>query len=259
MITRRSLIKIAAVLPFAPSTFSWSKDEFWNSNDPSQWTEKETTQLLTHSPWAKQTSLESQSNAMGFPESGGMGGGGMGGRGGMGGGGRGGGGMGGGGGLGGGGGGMGGGRGRQSGGSMPDVHAIVRWESAMPVVAAEKKSALPEAAQAYLISLSGLPLRQTALQNGSTDDDSEDRMGRIEDRMKRSTSLERKGKDPISPDHVQYSETVDGDTFLFSFPRSGNAITPEDKEVTFIAHYNRGTLKVKFNLKEMTYKDQLAL
>jgi hypothetical protein len=33
----------------------------------------------------------------------------------------------------------------------------------------------------------------------------------------------------------------------------------EDKEVTFLLHTGRATLKAKFPLKEMTYKDQLAL
>lgn len=254
MLTRRNILKLAGLAPpLMGSAFAWSHDEFWNSKDPAQWTEKETTQILNHSPWAKQAAIESQGNQsrMGMPGSGGMGrsGGGMGGNaGGMGGGGR---GM--------GGGGMGQGQGGNNGdwggSDSQNVHALVRWESALPVAAAEKKSAPPEAAQAYIISVSGLPSR---LQNNSAEDD-DDRAERMSGVIKRYTSLDRKGKDPISPDHADFTEDVDGGTWRFSFPRAGNPITVEDKDVTFMTKVGRISLRAKFSLKDMLYKDQLAL
>jgi hypothetical protein len=229
-----------------------SHDEFWNSKDPSQWTDKETAQILNHSPWAKQASIESQGNQsrMGMPGGGGMGrsGGGMGGAGG---------GM---------GGGMGGGRGMggggvgqerdggEWGGGSQNLHALVRWESAAPVTAAEKKSAPAEAAQSYVISVTGLPARQ----NNANDEDN-DRAGRMSAMIKQYTSLDRKGKDPISPDHVDFMEDVDGGTWRFSFPRAGNPITVDDKDVTFLTKIGRTSLKAKFALKDMMYKEQLAL
>jgi hypothetical protein len=165
------------------------------------------------------------------------------------------------------GGGMGGGRGMGGGGMGQDgngggwggggsqnVHALVRWESALPVTAAEKKTAPAEAGQAYIISVSGLPNRP----NNSADED-DDRAERMSGMIKQYTSLERKGKDSISPDHADFTEDVDGGIWRFAFPRSGNPITVEDKEVTFTTRVGRNTLKAKFSLKDMMYKDQLSL
>jgi hypothetical protein len=168
-----------------------------------------------------------------------------------------------GGGMGGGGRGMGGGAGQTQDGNnggwggseSQNIHALVRWESALPVAAAEKKTASPEAAQAYIISVSGLPSRQ---QNNAAEEE-DDRAERMSGVIKRYTSLERKGKDPISPDHADFTEDVDGGTWRFSFPRAGNAITVEDKDVTFMTKVGRTSLKAKFSLKDMLYKDQLAL
>ena len=87
MLTRRNILKFAVVAPpLLRNALASSHDDFWNSKDPAQWTDKETTQILNHSPWAKQASIESQGNQgrMGMPGGGGMGrsGGGMGGAGG---------------------------------------------------------------------------------------------------------------------------------------------------------------------------------
>jgi hypothetical protein len=250
MLTRRNILKMAALAqPLLENAFAWSHDDFWNSKDPAQWSDKETTQILTHSPWAKQASIESQGNQGRMAQPGAMGGGrGMGG--GMGGGGM------------GGGRGTGGGMGQDNGGGwggdgMQNVHALVRWESALPVAAAEKKSAPAEAAQSYIISVSGLPVRQNN-NNANADDDSE-RTERMSGMIKQYTSLDRKGKVSIEPDRVDFTEEVDGGTWRFSFPRSGNAITAEDKDVTFMTKVGRVSLKAKFVLKEMMYKDQLAL
>lgn len=159
--------------------------------------------------------------------------------------------------------GMGGGRGSEMGGdSTPDIHALVRWESAVPVSAALKKGPPAEAAQFYIVSVSGLPFRQpnSGDPNPHSDDsDNGDRREQMEQRMKQSTSLERKGKDPIFPDRAELTQDVDGSTWRFSFPRTGNPITPEDKEIMFVSRIGRASLKAKFPLKEMTYKNQLAL
>jgi hypothetical protein len=74
-----------------------------------------------------------------------------------------------------------------------------------------------------------------------------------------ATTLEIKGKDSISPSGVKKVDDVDGPIWRFTFARSGNPITAEDKEVTFVTRVGRATLKAKFPLKEMMYKDQLAL
>jgi hypothetical protein len=251
MLTRRHLLQFAAIAPpLLNKAFASSHDDFWNSKDPAQWTDKEVTQILTHSPWAKQASVESPGNQgrMGFPGGGGMG------RAGAGVGGIGGGGMGGGRGTGGGGMGQDSGGGGWGGSGMQNVHALVRWESALPVTAAEKKAAPAEAAQSYIVSVSGLPSRQ----NNANGEDS-DRAERMSGIVKEYTSLDRKGKDSISPDRVDFTEDVDGGTWRITFPRAGNPITLEDKDVTFITKIGRVSLKAKFSLKEMMFKDQLSL
>jgi hypothetical protein len=247
MVTRRNILKLATMAPpLLQSAFAGSKDEFWKSKEPAQWTAKETAQILNHSPWAKQASVDSQmgqgrNGGLGAPSGGSMGrsGGGTGGMGG------------------GNGHGMGGGMGQggtgQDGGMQQDVRALVRWESALPVSAAEKKSPPVEAAHSYIISVTGLPLRN----NNSIAEDS----GRVEleGAIKQNTSLERQGKDPIAPAHVEYAEDTDGAAWRFTFPRNGNAITREDKDVIFMTRIGRVSLKAKFSLREMLYKDQLAL
>ncbi len=73
------------------------------------------------------------------------------------------------------------------------------------------------------------------------------------------TTLEVKGKEPISPSGFQKVDDDDGPIWRFRFPRAGNPITAEDKEVVLLMQLGRMTLKAKFPLKEMTYKGQLAL
>jgi hypothetical protein len=147
----------------------------------------------------------------------------------------------------------------EQGGGTPGMHAVVRWESAAPLSAALKKSVPPEAAESYIISVTGLRMRrppdaENESSSTQTDDDQ-----RTADRLMHATTLEIKGKDSISPSGVKKVDDVDGPIWRFTFARSGNPIAAQDKEVTFITHLGRATLKAKFPLKEMMYKDQLAL
>ncbi len=160
-------------------------------------------------------------------------------------------------------GGMGGGRGNRSGGDTSgsrgqDIHALVRWESAMPVAAAEKKTA--PSADSYIVSVTGLRTRQpNAYGNYPSEDDSSAPREPNQQRMLEATTLERKGKDPIVPTKAEMTMEVDGPVWRFTFPRTGNVIAPEDKDVTFVMHLGRMSLKAKFSLKDMMYKNQLAL
>ena len=119
MITRRNLILTGAgVLPL------FAAADFWNKKKPSEWSEKEVQALLTKSPWAKDASVEFNMQGMeGGPD-----------------------------------GGMGGPPGGGMGGEMPEMHAVVRWEGAMPIRAANKTEAGQQAADTYIISLSGMPM-----------------------------------------------------------------------------------------------------
>ncbi len=150
--------------------------------------------------------------------------------------------------------------GGDSGNRMPDVHALVRWESASPVSAAEKKSAPAEVAESYVISVTGLRVREHEQdQQNFLQSDESDREKETERRMLRAASLEIKGKDPIAPSHIRKEDGDGGPIWIYRFPRSGNPISAEDKEVLFLLHLGRINLKAKFPLKDMTYKDQLAL
>jgi len=94
--------------------------------------------------------------------------------------------------------------------------------------------------------------------NGEDNEDDQ-RRGRMDQRLKQVTVLERKGRDPIPPDDVSMELTANEQTAHFTFPRVTDAITQEDKEVTFVvSRLGAATLKARFSLKNMMYKDQLA-
>ena len=166
---------------------------------------------------------------------------------------------GGGGGRGGAGGGAGGGEG--GGGGMParpQVHAIVRWESAQPMFDASKKQPAKEAADYYIVSVSGLPMGQGRGRAQGKEEEGTapaDRRKAMVQRMKEETSLMRKGKDPIHADRV---EMVQG-LIVFLFPRDKQPITDADKEVTFQTRLGAIDVKTKFPLKDMMYQGKLAL
>jgi hypothetical protein len=246
MITRRTFIQANALaLAFVRRVLAASHDQFWTFKDPSDWTESESKRILTRSPWAKEASVDFK---MGQDMSGGPGGDGPRGGGPSGGGPPGGGPPGGG-----PGGPPGGGMGGGPGGGMDEMHALIRWESALPVCAALKKP-LAEANPSYLISVTGLPMRQPGLDRGNHDAGSQ-----MREMMMKSTSLQRKGKDPLLPEIVAIVEAPEGLSFLVSFHRAGNNIVVEDKEVTFNMKMGPISLKAKFVLKEMIFRNQLAL
>lgn len=270
MFTRRTVIQYAFLAtPLLPSLKAASHNQFWNTKDPADWNEKETSEILNHSPWAKHAIVDSGADdhainsrdngaATRSPGSAGnWGGGGMGQGGGMG-----------------AGGGMSQGGGMGAGGSMgqgtaggisteardagmprdsmppkPQFDVVVRWESAAPVAAALKKP-LPDAAKFYILSMSGLPLRQANSRVPEAD-----RRAGIEEAFKQASSLQRKGEDPILPDRV---ELID-QTLRFSFARDSHPITAGDKEVIFATAFGRASIKAKFSPKDMTYRDQLAI
>jgi hypothetical protein len=269
MLTRRYAILIGAGA--AASALRLEAGEFWEDKPRSEWTDKEVQKLLTRSPWAKETTVNFRGAAtrggggpIGGPDMGGPG---------MGGPGTGGPGMGG---PGGGGPGMGGpgmgqgplpggGRGTPPGGAdegvggMRSARALVRWESALPIREAEGGKLPAPVESNYLISVSGIPM---PMPGGATSGESDRSMPQRRDAMleefKTSTSLRRKGKDPIKPDSVMEAPGA-GHALLFVFPHGTDPITPEDKEVTFIAEPGPMEIKTKFSLKDMKYHGKLEL
>jgi hypothetical protein len=245
-----------------------ANSDFWNKKDPANWSSDEIDKLVTKSPWAKQVNASSPAMSRGYGDNGGSGGGGMGdpGIGGTGGGYPGGGGGYPGGGMGGGGRGMGGGGRRGGAGQMPISYtATVRWESAKPVQEA-LKTPLPEGlAGAYVISVSGVPVLQPGRQH-SDDGDSDTTVSKglsdeVLDRIKNLTYLEPKGKSAAQPSVVQKGAISSSGrpTLLFGFPRDVVPLTADDKEVAFTTKLGGVEVKTKFNLKDMMYRNELAL
>ncbi len=286
MISRRACLFSGAGALLAPG-FARAADPW--KKDAAEWSDKDIQQIVTKSPWAKEVTVEFKGGGQGGNWGGGGGGrgrrggggggamgdasvGGPGGGGGYGGGG--GGGMGPGGGGGGyGGGGYGGGANPRSmengpggGGGVPQMKTTVRWESSKAIRDARKKPIRPEDAPFYILSVGPLPAGPPGGGPGQWGAGAEgantseaDRRKWLENRLKESTRLERKGQDPIVPDRAMVVEGNGMRMLVFYFPRSPHAIQAEDKEVTFVTALGPMEIKAKFPLKDMAYGSDLAL
>jgi len=262
-LTRRGLLMLAAGAQASWRLHAGSSD-FWNKKEPAEWSSEEIDKLVTKSPWARQ--VNAFSAAMSRPYGGGGGsGGGVGDPG-----------IGGGGGSYPGGGGTGypvgsrgsGGGGRRGGGAGPmplSYTATVRWESAKPVQEA-LKTPLPEGlVGAYVISVSGVPILASSRQH-SDDPDNQTTVSKglsdeVLERIKNLTYLEPKGKSPAQPSVLQKGSISSSGTptLLFGFPRDVLQLTADDREVLFTTKLGQFEVKSKFNLKDMMYRNELAL
>ena len=265
-LTRRGLLMLAAGAGAQSRLRLYAaSSDFWNKKEPAEWSSEEIDKLVTKSPWARQVNAASAVVSRPYSGSGGNGGG-------MGDPGIGGGGYPGGGGMGSPGGGMGGGRGgggsRRGGGSgsMPlSYTATVRWESAKPIQEA-LKTPLPEGlADAYVISVSGVPILASGRQH-SDDGDTDSTVSKglsdeVLERIKNLTYLEPKGKSPAQPSVVRKGSITSSGypTLLFGFPREVLPLTADDREVVFTTKLGVIEVKTKFNLKDMMYRKELAL
>ena len=265
---RKSAFRVAVLASLSVAAL-WAAD-FWEAKSYTEWSAKEVEKVLNRSPWAQNATIR-MVESFGPGVGGGLGRGGRGGPGGgYGGGGGGGGGFGGPGGGGGaygsggggrGGGGFGGGRGGRAGGmGKPQMTAVVRWFSALPVKQASVKLRYGiEAATAadglsyinreepnYVVSVTGLPGRMAGF------------MQRAPDRIKENTSLHRKGKEPILPADLQITTQMEETDLYFVFPKT-DPITLDDKDVEFLMKTERMEIKRKFKLKKMVFDGELSL
>jgi hypothetical protein len=231
VVTRRFTLRLAAgslILVPAPSLAFGSAAEFWNTEAPENWTSEEIQELTTKSPWAKPVTAEVKAYA---PLS--NAGGGGGGR-------------------------RGGGRsGRGGGAASPSVDSpkfpgVVRWASAKPIRLALKLQLTPELAEHYVISISGLPIVSGHGGEDGSGDSADAFAG-----LKTQTSLQTKGHDAVKPEVIQQDKN-ETSTIYFGFlpqmlPLDG------DKTVTFATAMDPLNVKVKFELKQMKFKGELAL
>lgn len=166
-ISRRASIRLIAAsssLFIDPARlFPAKTEEFWNTEDPSQWSKEQIQQLTTDSPWAKPVTAEVK--AYSTPTNAGRGN-------------------------------------RRIGrstnstaSSLPSFPGIVRWISAQPMLLALKLQLPPDFVHHYVIGVSGLPV----VSGHSEGADHTDTF----DLLKESSYLETKGQEPAQPGVIQ--------------------------------------------------------
>jgi hypothetical protein len=233
--TRRNIIKALGASGFALSELAsaYAKADFWDKQQPEEWSPEERNELVTDSPWAKQVRADTSrvqpvgppAAASGSPVPMRM---------------------------------PGtvdidGARGRgHHGGNLPAFQGIVRWESAQPVLAALKKTLPPELDGHYVIGVSGFPF---GLPNPQRDSSADTRL----DELKQITTLRAKGKDRAQSGVVLRSSDSDGPVLLFGFSRDVIELTPSDKDVEFETQLGPLGISAKFEPKQMRYRGRLAL
>jgi hypothetical protein len=227
MMTRRTALWLMAGAPLAAGPFAAAPREFWNETDPSRWTPEEIEQMLNDSPWAKRASISLHDSAPGFgaPNLGGISRSGR---------------------I--------GGTARGGTSKAPDAdsgkvtfQAVIRWESARPVRAAEKLGGVEEPDAYVLTAVGDFP------NSGSANDDPAEREQR-EAMLREYTRLERKGDSPIYLERTQ--PIAAGIRFYFS---RLEPITAANKEITFATKMGPLEMKAKFPLKDMLYRGKLEL
>ena len=229
-----------------------ARKEFWDSKDPSDWSNDEKQVLLFQSPWARGgvARMEVEKNRRTTPGYG------MNGR---------------------------------PGADMPDLRpgsgpggapsipfgekpppvpnpdkgrpvefqVLARWESAKPVRLASGPETLEMPPQSYVIRLRGLPLMPPPKpKRGEVPPNPNEAMLQA---IKQGSSLERKDKPGIQCAHLFTGTGHTANEVLLFFPQGSDSITIADKLVTLESRFAPFHLSVKFPLKEMIYKGDLAL
>jgi hypothetical protein len=210
--------------------------EFWNQKKPEDWTEDERRELLAKSPWAREAVIKVNDSVggLGVPRgrtmSGGYGGG-----------------------------------SRRSGpvSANPGTtnptaegkyHAIVRWESALPVREATHNQSKDDPAANYILNIVGDVPMLGRRSNDETETEFQQRL----DMLKQYTKLEKKG-DPIYLVKVAYQAGPPATSgTLFYFERN-DLITVHDGTVTFVTKLGPLDVRCKFAPKEMLYLGKLEL
>ena len=129
---------------------------------------------------------------------------------------------------------------------------MVRWESALPIRAAEMKSrvtGVPEwDGERYAIAVYDVPfVPQSKQQKAALAD------------IKRVTVLKRDGKKDLRAASVEVFPHAGGQaTFLYLFPRA-EEITAADKNVTFLTQINDLAISHTFDLSQMVFESRLEL
>ncbi|MGH9774742.1 MAG: hypothetical protein ACRD50_07320 [Candidatus Acidiferrales bacterium] len=139
---------------------------------------------------------------------------------------------------------------------IPRDAVVVLWESALPIQEAKAKLGMRDVVKdqvaAYIVvSIIGYPFM---LMNS----EGQAASARTREWILESAALVRKGKGRIEPADVHVTASEDTVIVRFFFPRN-KSIQPEDKEVTFWFQIDTTLVQTKFNLQEMVYQGKPAL
>jgi hypothetical protein len=138
---------------------------------------------------------------------------------------------------------------------------LARWETAKPVRLAGGPEVPEVTGQFYVIRLRGLPLMPPPkAKPGETAPETapNPNQGMLQ-AIKESSRLERKGRREIPCAHVFTGSGEAATDVLLFFPRGAAPITVADKLVMLESWFAPFHLSVKFPLKDMMYKGELAL
>jgi hypothetical protein len=237
-VSRRSALRFGAagILWFArPNPI---QPGFWNQKPAAEWSAEEVDFLITHSPWAQEVDLgpaPASKRNTGGPfnrtrrDSGGSG------------------------------------RdsSRRAGGAAGADSAIIRWESAQPILDALKTPLPEDFAGCYAISVSGLPSSGGRAGRGLDEASTEAAIARQSELegLKSVTTLAAPGKGSSHPAVVQDLPTASGLTrsVLLGFSRDSMPLVVGDHEAEFRTRIGGNSLQVRFFFEEMLYLQKLAL
>jgi hypothetical protein len=214
--------------------------EFWEAKPYTEWTEKEIQKLISDSPWAHKTNVETgvvrgfgeTSDGPGVAPRGGKG------------------------------------DGPRGGAGNPDapgpvaeaIPITIRWQSALPMKQAMMKmrykdevatspdaqKVLSREEQFYAVAVSGLPavVAQADAQKKQA--------------ILSQATLKVKGKDPLVASDVQFGVQGRAADAYFLFDRKA-ALSPADKEVEFSSKIDKFNIRYKFKLDKMVYNGKLEI
>ena len=228
-----------------------ARSAFWDSKDPAEWSNEEKQALLWQSPWARQgfarmddkkkaapgygsngrQGVELPDTRPGTP--------------------------------------MGGVKSVPIGEPMPPVpkadtggplefRVLARWETAKPVRLSGGPEVPEMTGQFYVIRLRGLPLMPPPKAKPGEPAPPDPNEGMLQ-AIKAGTRLERAGKAPIECAHLFTGPGNASTEVLLFFSKTGDPITIADKVVTLESRFAVFHLSIKFPLKEMMYRGELAL
>jgi hypothetical protein len=211
---------LASGIALAPATRLFAANDFWNTKDPSTWTEDEMVLITSKSPWARATvpgfkgAADPTGITSGAPVEGGRGAGAR----------------------------------RISG----PQNVTIRWESAQPIRDALRAPLSADFDGHYVISVTNLPLAPRGRGRGADASDTDD----VLDRLQNGATLQVKGKDPGEAGIARRTRIG---SILFGFSKDYLPLTPADREIIFKLDTAQMVLQAKFDAKEMMYHGKLAV